>query len=371
MKRLLVIYPHFGPYHAARWRALCAALPASGFEPLGLQVFARPDQHEWGSVRAPTGVRDLALATATRDRLRWADAPRLWRALRAARPDVVAINGWRTREALLCHAWCRRHRVPRVVVADSLPAEDRGAMFRDRAKSAIIRGVGSAFVAGAPQRRYLESLGVPAAAIWQGCDAVDNAHFAAARALRGPAGQRLLTVARFAPEKNLLAAGRAFLQFATQRPAPERWCWRLAGYGPLRSALQELAAASQGHIELLGRRDYDALPATYAAADLYWQPSLRDTWALPVNEAMASGLPVLVSTRCGCAEDLVTPDTGWTCDPLREETLCAGLALAAATQAQWPAMGECAARRIDAWGLEAFVAGLAGAARTALAGGRS
>jgi hypothetical protein len=51
--------------------------------------------------------------------------------------------------------------------------------------------------------------------------------------------------------------------------------------------------------------------------------------------------------------------------------LCAGLAAAAAEQARWPAMGECAARRIEAWGLEAFVAGLAGAARTALAGGRS
>src|SRR6185503_4794941 len=29
------------------------------------------------------------------------------------------------------------------------------------------------------------------------------------------------------------------------------------------------------------------------------------TWGLVVNEAMASGLPVLVSDRCGCASDLV------------------------------------------------------------------
>jgi glycosyltransferase involved in cell wall biosynthesis len=30
-----------------------------------------------------------------------------------------------------------------------------------------------------------------------------------------------------------------------------------------------------------------------------------ETWGLAVNEALASGTPVLVSNRCGCAHDLV------------------------------------------------------------------
>lgn len=368
MKRLLVIYQHFGPYHAARWRALVAAAPAAGFAPLGLQLFARADLHEWEAAGALPGVTDLALSPVPHEGLRWRDAPRLWRALDAAQPDVVAINGWRTRESLLAHTWCRRRRVPRLVVADSLPAAAGGTPFRDLGKRAIIRGVGSAFVAGTPQRRYLESLGVPAAAIWLGCDAVDNAHFAAARAARRPGGHRLLTVARFSPEKNLPAAARAFLRFVATRPASEHWRWYLAGDGPQRNEMQALTAASDGRIELHGWRGYAALPATYADADLYWQPSLRDTWALPVNEAMASGLPVLVSARCGCSEDLVTPATGWTCEVADDDALLAGLQRAAAAHASWPAMGEAAARHVEAWGLDAFTAGLLGAARGALAG---
>jgi glycosyltransferase involved in cell wall biosynthesis len=43
----------------------------------------------------------------------------------------------------------------------------------------------------------------------------------------------------------------------------------------------------------------------YAAADVYAGPSLEDTFALPASEAMACGLPVIISGRAGASE-LVT-----------------------------------------------------------------
>jgi glycosyltransferase involved in cell wall biosynthesis len=43
----------------------------------------------------------------------------------------------------------------------------------------------------------------------------------------------------------------------------------------------------------------------YVAADCLVLPSdHRETWGLVVNEALASGLPCVVSSACGCAEDL-------------------------------------------------------------------
>jgi len=46
----------------------------------------------------------------------------------------------------------------------------------------------------------------------------------------------------------------------------------------------------------------------YVAADALVLPSdAGETWGLVVNEAMASGLPCIVSEACGCAEDLVAP----------------------------------------------------------------
>jgi len=44
----------------------------------------------------------------------------------------------------------------------------------------------------------------------------------------------------------------------------------------------------------------------YVAADCLVLPG-RETWGLVVNEALASGLPCVVSDACGCADDLIRP----------------------------------------------------------------
>jgi glycosyltransferase involved in cell wall biosynthesis len=57
----------------------------------------------------------------------------------------------------------------------------------------------------------------------------------------------------------------------------------------------------------------------YVAADCLVLPSDHDeTWGLVVNEAFASGLPCLVSSACGCAEDLVAPECRFRCGDIAE-----------------------------------------------------
>jgi glycosyltransferase involved in cell wall biosynthesis len=55
------------------------------------------------------------------------------------------------------------------------------------------------------------------------------------------------------------------------------------------------------------------MPAYYAAADVLVLPSESETWGLVVNEAMACGLPAIVSADAGCVPDLIDEGlTGFT-----------------------------------------------------------
>lgn len=55
-----------------------------------------------------------------------------------------------------------------------------------------------------------------------------------------------------------------------------------------------------------GFANQSELPAIYAAADVIVLPSdARETWGLVINEAMACGVPAVVSDTVGCGPDLV------------------------------------------------------------------
>lgn len=80
----------------------------------------------------------------------------------------------------------------------------------------------------------------------------------------------------------------------------------IAGNGMLEQELKTKAAADQ-RIIFLGFQNQQWMPLLYRLADVFVLPSKGpgETWGLSVNEAMACGRAVIVSDRCGCAQDLV------------------------------------------------------------------
>ena len=75
-------------------------------------------------------------------------------------------------------------------------------------------------------------------------------------------------------------------------------------------------AEGDNRIRLVGFQNQKAIVKYYALGDIFVLPSEYETWGLSVNEAMASGLPVIVSEGCTCARDLVIPGkTGYSYPP--------------------------------------------------------
>jgi len=147
------------------------------------------------------------------------------------------------------------------------------------------------------------------------------------------------------------------------------WPLVLLGDGPLRSDLCRLISdlSLQDSVLLPGFKQYPELPAYYGLAGAFIHASTTEQWGLVVNEAMASGLPVLVSNRCGCAADLVQEGgNGFTFDPYNVEQLAQLMLKISAFNFPLSAFGSESQRLIANWGPERFASGLKAAAGKAV-----
>ena len=140
------------------------------------------------------------------------------------------------------------------------------------------------------------------------------------------------------------------------------------GEGPLRETLNfQLSTLDlHAHVHLPGFKPYDELPVYYALANAFVHASTAEQWGLVVNEAIASGLPVIVSNRCGCVPELVG-DNGFTFDPLSEDELTARLLdMASLSEHDLERLGGASRRIAERFGPERFAKGLENAARMAI-----
>ncbi|HEY3257017.1 MAG TPA: glycosyltransferase family 1 protein [Polyangiaceae bacterium] len=127
-------------------------------------------------------------------------------------------------------------------------------------------------------------------------------------------GAYVLFVGTIEPRKNLDAVISAHV--ALPAPLRERYPLIIAGgRGWQDDALGPLlrSAESAGHIRRLGYVARDVLPHVYAGAALFVYPSLYEGFGLPPLEAMASGVPVIVSNAAALPE--VVGDAGLLVSP--------------------------------------------------------
>ena len=107
---------------------------------------------------------------------------------------------------------------------------------------------------------------------------------------------------------------------------------------------------------------------TDGLAGAFVHASTVEPWGLVVNEAMASGLPVLVSNRCGCAADLVQEGhNGFCFDPLNVEALAQMMLKVSASGFPLSDFGLAGREQIAHWGPDRFARSMEAACVRALA----
>jgi len=355
--KVTLLVQRIGPYHHARFQAACSggALTIIEFR-VNSQVYA------WDE------INDSSAYVRTR-----ADTPsQIIEQLERFQPDVLVCVGYADHEIHHAMRWAAEKRVAMVVCSDSTADDEPRAWWKERLKREIVGLFSAGIVAGVRSADYLVSLGLERDRLFTAWDVVDNDYFAEAAGAgqkREPSSPYFLTVARFVRKKNLERLLRAYARYVSAA-GDLAWPLVLSGDGELRPELaaQVEAAGLLNRVRFTGFAQYGQLPEHYAGAGAFILPSLSDQWGLVVNEAMASGLPVLVSERCGCAPDLVVDgENGFVFSPTDVSQMSTILSRMANLSAERrDRMGGRSREIISRFNLEAFARGLWQAAEKAV-----
>jgi L-malate glycosyltransferase len=182
----------------------------------------------------------------------------------------------------------------------------------------------AALAAGQRTRAYLRFLGFPDERVFVGYDTVSVERIQRmagnAAAPKGvPHSERHFTIiARFIAKKNIGLALEAYATYLADRSRrrPPRPLY-LCGSGELEDELRNKAAALRlEHVHFCGYQSEEGVARVLASSLALILPSIEEQHGLVVNEALAMGVPVLLSDNCGARDLLVrTGVNGYVFEP--------------------------------------------------------
>lgn len=325
MRKLAIVASHVIQYQDPFFRLLAAdpEIDVTVFycSRAGAEVYRDADMQtslKW-DIELLTGYRHVFLPNFGRgDGYIRLINPGVMAAIARGRFDAVLFFlGWGTITSLLGIAACRVTDTPFFLYGDSSfpPPEES---WRAKVRAMFIRGVfalaGGFMVSGKLNADYYRHYGGDPRRFFLLPWAIDNERFA--NASRFAPGEREAMRERFgiAPEQvafvfsaKLVARKDplTLLRAVARMRRRDRAAVVFLGHGELRDQLEAFAREHQLDVKLAGFVNQADLPKHYAMCDVFVLPSTYEPRGAVINEAMACGLPVVVTDRCGSLGDIV------------------------------------------------------------------
>jgi glycosyltransferase involved in cell wall biosynthesis len=287
--------------------------------------------------------------------------PTIIKSIEAYQPTAILIYGW----SFMSHLKVMRYfkdKVPIYFRGDStLLDEQKGikVLLRRLVLTSVYKNIDKAFYVGTNNRQYFLQHRVKEQNLVFAPHAIDIERFGDDHAFAGeselirsrlgiPAHHTVfLFSGKFENKKSPLLLIKAFKELNKKQVD-----LLLVGNGELENFLRS-EAEGEGNIHFLPFQNQTKMPAIYRMADVFVLPSggPGETWGLSVNEAMACGLPVVVSNKVGCAVDLVMEGiNGFIFEAGSQESLSEKLSVSVTkSKTELRSMGDASREIIKGW----------------------
>ena len=374
---IFLAWGNWGPYHYARLDAFADVAATRGFKVVGLELYRGSGLYNWHS-QQPRAAMERLNFRPPEDRVRpfrmiFNAAPLIFR----SRPAVIFATSYRP-SSLMLNAFGRLCGARIVMMNDTHQHTTREGAVRGLFKRIVVRRFHAALVGGTKHKEFVVRMGLAPDRVFLGYDAVDNNFYAERSTLARQQqrstrteyklpGRYVLSLGRLIAKKNIETLIAAFAQARTS-PSCADLSLVIVGDGPERDrliracqrhGLTVMAAPGQA----LSEADVYFLPSVgpqgvadiLALADIFVLASTTEEWGLVVNEAAACGLPLLVSSAAGCADELCKDGiNGYQFDPNDSETLTARIIELAASEHTRARYGAASRQIVSEWGLTRF-----------------
>ncbi len=323
MKKLAIITTHPIQYYAPVFKLLAKKIQLKVFYTWGEQSMDKYDkgfakQIEW-DIPLLDGYDYQFLVNASKGpgthRFNGISNPGLLTSLQDFEPDAILIYGWAWKSHLKALRFFKG-KIPIYFRGDSTLL-DQQKNFKSLLRKFFLKWVYShvdkTFYVGNANKKYYSHFGLTEKQLVFAPHAVDNSRFEKIDhqetiKLReslsvGSSSILILFAGKLEQKKAPFLLLKAFTQLANLNLH-----LLFVGNGELEKELKA-RADNLSNVHFIDFQNQSKMPAIYQACDLFCLPSKgpNETWGLAVNEAMAAGKAVLVSTKVGCAVDLVKP----------------------------------------------------------------
>ncbi|KJS82651.1 MAG: hypothetical protein JM58_14350 [Peptococcaceae bacterium BICA1-8] len=318
MKKVAILTTYIAPYRVKLFRILREKLDRLDIIVSTLMEDGRQWPVEWDDLDV-TVTKNIAIKETYRHPNGFKDTKSIhfsWNILFILfkiKPEVVISTemGFRT----LCAIVYRRiFSNTRLIIWALLSevTEEANGWVRKILRRITLHQADGVLVNGKSGYRYIESFGFPAKKIIITPQTVDVKMFANSPIDREAESMfRLLYCGRLIELKGIIGFTDVLNEWVKNNSKYKVEFW-LAGDGPLRTDLEMFRCVPNLKLKILGHIPYERLSDIYRQCGIFTFPTLSDEWGLVINEAMASGLPILGSHYSQAVNELVEDGVnGW------------------------------------------------------------